>query len=90
MWAFYSIILKKLDSKYSTLFITRKVFFYGIITLLPTFLFTPLTTDTHILFQPVVFGNFIFLGVIASMVCYISWNMSIIQVSQVQLASFNL
>lgn len=88
MWAFYSIILKKLDSKYSTLFITRKVFFYGIITLLPTFLFTPLTTDTHILFQPVVFGNFIFLGVIASMICYISWNMSIKHLGAVRTTNY--
>jgi len=77
MWAFYSIILKKLDKKYSTLLITRKVFFYGIVTLLPTFLISPLSTDTHVLFQPIVLGNFIFLGIVASMLCYILWNMSI-------------
>lgn len=27
MWAFYCLILKQLDSRYSTAFITRKVFF---------------------------------------------------------------
>ena len=42
MWAFYCLILKQLDSRYSTAFITRKVFFYGIMTILPVFLFRPL------------------------------------------------
>lgn len=77
MWAFYSIILKQLDSKYSTLFITRKVFFYGIITLLPVFFISPLTTDTCILFRPEVIGNLLFLGLIASMFCYTLWNMAV-------------
>jgi drug/metabolite transporter (DMT)-like permease len=88
MWAFYSIILKRLDKKYSTLLITRKVFFYGIITLLPTFLISPLTTDTHILFQPTVLGNFIFLGVVASMLCYILWNMSIKHLGAVRTTNY--
>ncbi len=77
MWAFYSIILKQLDNRYSTLFITRKVFFYGIVTLLPVFLISPLTTSTQILFRPLVFGNLLFLGLVASMLCYILWNKSV-------------
>ncbi len=88
MWAFYSIILKKLDSKYSTIFITRKVFFYGIITLLPIFIISPLTTDTRILFQPMVIGNFIFLGVIASMLCYILWNKSVKHLGAVRTTNY--
>ena len=31
-WAFYGIVLRKVNGRYSTLFITRKVFIYGIIT----------------------------------------------------------
>ena len=34
-WALYNIILKKLDGKYDTLYITRKLFFYGVLTLTP-------------------------------------------------------
>ena len=37
MWAFYNIVLKKIDRRYTTLEITRKVFFYGLATLLPVF-----------------------------------------------------
>ncbi|MBQ7238324.1 MAG: DMT family transporter [Bacteroidales bacterium] len=34
-WAFYSIILKLLDRRYASDVITRKVFFWGIVTMLP-------------------------------------------------------
>lgn len=74
MWAFYSLIIKKLNAKYSTLFITRKVFFYGLLTILPVFLFEPLRFDAEVLFKPVVWMNLLFLGIIASMLCYIAWN----------------
>ncbi|MDR1938015.1 MAG: DMT family transporter [Tannerellaceae bacterium] len=77
MWGLYTILLKRLDARYPILFITRKVFFYGIISLLPVFCFTPLTTDTAILFHPAVWGNILFLGFIASMLCYILWNIAV-------------
>jgi len=56
------------------LFITRKVFFYGLLTILPVFLFEPLRFDAEVLFKPVVWMNLLFLGIIASMLCYIAWN----------------
>ena len=31
VWAFYSMALKRLNRSYTTLFITRKLFFYGIL-----------------------------------------------------------
>jgi drug/metabolite transporter (DMT)-like permease len=78
MWGLYTIILKRLDTRYPILFITRKVFFYGIVTLLPVFWFRPLTSaGIDALLQPVVIGNLFFLGFIASMLCYILWNVSV-------------
>ena len=76
-WAFYNIFLKKLDGKYNTLYITRKVFFYGVLTLLPVFLIRPLTTDTAILLRPMVFSNLLFLGLIASLFCFAVWNAAV-------------
>ena len=37
-WAFYSLIMKQVADRYSSVFITRKVFFYGLLTILPAFL----------------------------------------------------
>ena len=76
-WAFYNIFLKKLDGKYNTLYITRKVFFYGVLTLLPVFLIRPLTTDTAILLRPMVFSNLLFLGLVASLFCFAVWNAAV-------------
>lgn len=77
MWAFYSIILKKLDHRYDTLFITRKVFFWGVVTLLPVFFFMPVTRDRTILFNPTVVGNLLFLALLASLLCYAIWNYAV-------------
>jgi drug/metabolite transporter (DMT)-like permease len=88
MWGIYTIILKQLDSRYSILFITRKVFFYGLISLLPVFCFTPLTVDTSILFLPAVLGNLFFLGFLASMLCYILWNMAVKHLGAVRTTNY--
>ena len=77
MWGFYNIILKRLDKQYPILFITRKVFFYGLITILPVYCFSPLCTDPSVLLKPAVFGNLLFLGLIASMLCYFLWNLAV-------------
>ncbi|GHT77994.1 membrane protein [Bacteroidia bacterium] len=74
-WAIYSIVLMKVNHRYSNVLITRKTFFYGLLTVLPVFYFHPLQTDTAILLQPQVWGNLLFLGVVASLLCFFCWNL---------------
>ncbi|WP_455627753.1 DMT family transporter [Parabacteroides chinchillae] len=88
MWAFYGLILKRMGSRYPVLFVTRKVFFYGIITLLPMFLFKPIQTDWHVLVQPVICLNLLFLGLVASMLCYIMWNTAVKQLGVVRTTNY--
>ncbi|GHT08610.1 membrane protein [Bacteroidia bacterium] len=76
-WAVYSILLTRVNNRYPNVFITRKVFFYGLLTILPFFYFKPLTINPEILFQPQVIGNILFLGVIASLLCYLFWNLTV-------------
>lgn len=73
-WAIYTLLLRKVNGRYSTLFITRKVFFYGLLTLLPVFFFVPPTVEWGVLLRPAVAGNLLFLGLVASLLCYILWN----------------
>ena len=77
MWAIYCLILKKLTNKYDTMFVTRKVFFYGILSLCPYFLYHPLTINTETLLEPVVLFNLLFLSLIASMLCFLMWNFTV-------------
>lgn len=76
-WAVYNICLKRLDGKYKTLEITRKVFFYGVVTLLPLFIVQPLNANPDILLRPIVWGNLLFLGLIASLICFAIWNLAV-------------
>lgn len=77
MWVIYSIVILKVQERYSSLMITRKIFFYGILTLLPYFLIEPMEISWTQLCEPVVAGNLLFLGVLASLICYIEWNVVI-------------
>lgn len=74
-WAFYSLLMRRVMNRYTTDVITRKVFGYGILTILPYYVFVePLHTDLHIWLRPSVVANIIFLGFIASTCCYLLWN----------------
>jgi len=77
LWAFYTILLKRLDNRYSIVFITRKVFFYGLLTIIPFFAHKGLQTDWSLLTMPVVAGNLIFLGLVASLMCFVLWNITL-------------
>ena len=72
-WAFYSFTSRHVMTRYSTFFLNRKVFFYGLLTIIPYYVFKkPLNTDLSIFTAPVVL-NLLFLGLVASMVCFILW-----------------
>ena len=87
-WALYNIFLKKLDGKYDTRYITRKIFFYGVLTLSPVFLIRPLTTDIALLTQPAVLGNLLFLGLVASLFCYVIWNRAVTQLGTIATSNY--
>ena len=73
-WAFYSLLMIPANRRYDTLFITRKVFFYGLVSMIPYYLVRPGFPDLNLLLRSDVLLNLLFLGCIASMVCYLCWN----------------
>ncbi len=87
-WAFYTVIYRKLSGRYSDTFITRKVFFYGLLTILPVFLFRPLNTELQILARPVVWGNLIYLGMVASLLCFLFWNKALGRLGAVRTTNY--
>ena len=73
-WALYSIFMAQMTSGYGALFATRKVFFYGLLTIIPFLFGGDGASVTSALAQPVVILNLLFLGLIASLACFIIWN----------------
>lgn len=73
-WAIYSLVLRKLTVLYSAWFITRKMFFYGLITALPFWIISKEpVSNPETLLRPEVLTNLLFLGVLCSVVAYILW-----------------
>ena len=87
-WAFYSLIMKKMSGRYRTTFITRKIFFYGLLTILPAFILHPWQFSLSGLWQPAVWMNLLFLGVLASLVCFVVWNIILKQLGTVRASNY--
>ena len=73
-WAFYSLLMIPANKHYDTVFVTRKVFFYGLLSMIPYMIVHP-ELNIHLLFaQPELLWNLLFLGCVASMLCFLAWN----------------
>lgn len=83
-WAVYSLLMKMVSERYSAAFITRKVFFYGVITITPYYIIEPGMPAMEIFLKPAVIGNLLFLGCLASMVCFLTWNWCISKLGAVK------
>ena len=76
-WSVYSITTKRFGSKYNHLYLTRKIFFYALLTMTP-FLFTSeFNFDVNKLLNFEVLSNLLFLGVVASSICFVVWNYTV-------------
>lgn len=73
-WALYTLIIKRLQDKYSNMLITRKVFGYGLLTILPLLCVNGVNVELLVDGGTVVWGNLLFLGCVASMLCFLGWN----------------
>lgn len=80
-WAIYALAAKRLIPIYSGMFITRKLFFYGVVSALPLLFWQHAASGTpyhlHLLFSlshPEYILNFLFLAIFCSLLAYIVWN----------------
>jgi drug/metabolite transporter (DMT)-like permease len=74
-WALYSQFMSQMTLRYGTFFATRKVFFYGLITIIPVILLSDNSNLPDVQFSAIqVWGNLLFLSVLASLFCFIGWN----------------
>ena len=73
-WALYTLIIKRLQDKYSNMLVTRKIFGYGLLTILPMLLARGVDIELLVDGGAVVWGNILFLGCVASLLCFLGWN----------------
>ncbi|MDE6396480.1 MAG: DMT family transporter [Muribaculaceae bacterium] len=88
-WAVYSLVLRRLNSNYDVWFVTRKSFFYGVITSLPFLTFSPsLCNPLEVMADPEVLINMLFLGLGASMIAYVLWSNTVKYLGAVKASNF--
>lgn len=87
-WSIYSLVLKKLNAMYSVMFISRKTFFYGVLTAFPFMLFQPELSSPTILLKTEVWSNLLFLGAFASMLAYILWAQSVKSLGTIKASNY--
>lgn len=78
VWAIYAVLSKKISAfGYNAIQSTRHTFMYGLVFMLPALLFMDFRWGFERFGEPVNLFNIIFLGVGASAICFVTWNMAV-------------
>ncbi|MGP7819622.1 DMT family transporter [Niallia sp. 01092] len=78
VWAIYSVLTRKISSYgYHTIQTTRRVFFYGILFMIPAVFLSDFQLKLEKFVSPVSIFNLLFLGLGASALCFVTWNFAI-------------
>ncbi len=78
VWACYSVLTRKISSYgYNTIQSTRRVFVYGILFMAPTLFLFDFRLGLERFANPVYLFNIIFLGLGASALCFVTWNLAV-------------
>lgn len=77
-WAIYCMLLKKMNTRYQDLYLTRKVFFYGCVSALIYGVIFERVPEALSGDVPLTVAlNLLFLAVVASFLCYMMWNKAV-------------
>ena len=88
-WAVYSQLSGQMAERYGTLYATRKVFFYGLLTIIPVLILSDNSNLATVEFDNVkVWGNLLFLSTIASLFCFVLWNRILIAIGNVTATNY--
>ena len=89
VWALYSICTKKISEfGYGTIPMTRRIFFYGLLFMIPAlFLFGFDVSMSDFMHIEVIF-NLIFLGLGASAICFVSWNFALKKLGSIKCSTY--
>lgn len=76
-WGFYSALIKKIaEWDYPTIAVTRRIYFYAILFLIPVLIVEHASWNPEVLAKPEVISNFLFLGFGASAGGFLCWNLA--------------
>lgn len=78
VWAAYSVLTKKISGfQYNTIQATRRIFFYGLVLMIPALFVFGFNPNPAELTRPGNLFNILFLGLGASALCFVTWNSAV-------------
>lgn len=78
IWALYCIFLRKIEQyEYDTIQTTRRIFAWGILFMIPVLILMGYDPKLEIMTKPVYLANFLYLGIGACAVCFVTWNIAL-------------
>ena len=78
LWACYSILTRRISGYgYHTILTTRRIFFYGILFMVPALFLFDFRLELDRFANPVYLLNILFLGLGASALCFVTWNFAV-------------
>lgn len=78
LWACYSILTRKISGfGYNTILTTRRVFFYGLLFMIPALFLFDFKLDLGRFTNMTNLLNILFLGLGASALCFVTWNFAV-------------
>ena len=87
-WALYSILIKNMPARHGGIHLTRKIFFYSLLTMSPLLFTDSVHWDMARLQSWPVIANLLFLGILASAGCFLLWSMVIWKLGPVRANNF--
>lgn len=85
VWAFYSILTRKISSfGYPVILSTRRTFFYGILFMIPALFFFDFQMELSRFTNLTYLFNILYLGLGASALCFVTWNFAVKELGAVK------
>ncbi|PNV63607.1 EamA family transporter [Clostridium sp. chh4-2] len=89
VWAAYSILTKKISGfGYGTVQTTRRIFFYGILLMIPALFFFNFRLGLDRFMDMKNLLNILFLGFGASALCFVTWNFALKRLGSVKTSAY--
>ena len=78
VWGFYSVFARKISQfGYNTIQTTRRIFSYGLVFMIPFLFIFPFEFEISKFSQTANILNILFLGLGASAICFVTWNLAV-------------
>ena len=89
VWGVYSVIVRKLGAAgYSTVPLTCRIFGYGLLFLLVPALLEGFPAPLSAWTEPLHIANLLFLGLLASATCFVTWNRAVFLLGPVKTSAY--